>query len=89
MTFIPNGREQLMSKQLKQISDDANKWRKLEKMLAYCGKYQVSIQFWGDGNTNVYIEKDDVDLTDFGGYNPLEAIEKTLEYLNKINGIKS
>jgi len=62
--------------------------RNLDKLLQYANKYQISIQFWGDENTNVYIEKDDVDLIDFGGLTPFEAIDKTVEYLDKINGVK-
>jgi hypothetical protein len=56
-----------------------------DKMLSYAGKYQISIQFWGNGNTNVFIEKDGVELTDFGGLMPQDAIKKTVEYLNRIN----
>lgn len=55
------------------------------KMLSYAGKYQISIQFWGDGDTNVFIAKDGVGLTDFGGLSPNEAIKRTIEYLNRIN----
>ena len=54
-------------------------------MLKYAGKYEISIQFWGDGNTNVFIAKDGVELTDFGGLTPFEAIGKTVGYLDKIN----
>lgn len=39
-------------------------WSELNK---YAGKYQFSFQFWGEGNNNVYIMKDDVDLFDTGG----------------------
>lgn len=55
------------------------------KMIDYAGKYEISIQFWGDSNTNVFIAKDGVELTDFGGLDPAEAIEKTVEYLDRIN----
>jgi len=57
----------------------------MKRMLAYAGKYQISIQFWGEGNTNVFIEKDDVELTDFGGLEPEEAIKQAVEYLDRIN----
>lgn len=59
----------------------------LRRMLQYAGKYQISVQFWGEGNTNVYIEKDGVSLTDFGGLEPGEAVSKTVEYLDRINNV--
>lgn len=63
--------------------------KKLKKMLSYAGKYQISIQFWGPSETNVYIEKGGVSLTDFGGLDPEEALDKTLEYLDRINKVKN
>lgn len=59
---------------------------KFQQMLAYAGKYQITIQFWGPGKTNVFIEKDCVPLTDFGGLDYDDAIIKTVEYLDRING---
>ena len=56
-------------------------------MLKYAGKYDISIQFWGPGNTNVFIEKDGVPLTDFGSLDPEEAIQRTIDYLDRINTI--
>jgi len=56
-----------------------------DKMLKYAGKYEISIQFWGDSNTNVFIAKDGIDLTDFGGLDPAEAIARAVEYLDRIN----
>ncbi len=58
------------------------------KMLNYAGIYEISIQFWGESNTNVFIAKDGIELTDFGGLDPAEAIAKTVEYLDRINGVK-
>lgn len=59
-----------------------------QKMLKYAGKYQISIQFWGESDTNVFIMKDGIELTDFGGLDPVEAIAKTVEYLDRINNVK-
>lgn len=56
-----------------------------QRMLSYAGKYEISIQFWGKGNTNVFIAKDGVELHDFGNLEPEEAIEETVKYLDKIN----
>lgn len=57
----------------------------LNRMLAYSEKYDITIQFWGESNTNVFIEKDGIDLTDFGGLSPDEAIKKTVQFLDRIN----
>jgi len=58
----------------------------INKMLTYAGKYEISIQFWGPCNTNVFISKDGVDLHDFGGLSPEEAIKQTVNYLDRITG---
>lgn len=47
--------------------------------------YYISIQFWGEDENNVYISKDDVELYAGGGFTMKEAIENTLEYLERIN----
>lgn len=54
-------------------------------MLKYAGKYEITIQFWGEGDTNVFISKGGVELTDFGGLDVDVALEKTVEYLQRIN----
>lgn len=56
-----------------------------EKMLKYAGKYEITIQFWGEADTNVFIAKDGIDIHDFGGLDPQTAIEQTVKYLNRIN----
>jgi len=53
------------------------------------GKYEISFQFWGVGNNNVYIAKDGVDLYSSGGFDtPLKSVKKAIEYIHKINRIK-
>lgn len=48
--------------------------------------YQFSFQFWGEGNNNVFIEKDDVELYSTGGHStPQKAIYEALKYIRKIN----
>lgn len=61
--------------------------KNLAKIFKYANQYNITIQFWGDNNTNVFIEKgnNSIELTDFGGLSPEEALEKTVEYLDKIN----
>lgn len=55
----------------------------------YMERYQISFQFWGKGNNQVYIEKDDVELFIAGGCEtPLEAMVKSRDYLDKINRVK-
>ncbi len=49
-------------------------------------KYNVSIQFWGDGDNNVYIVKEDVEVAVFGGCDTAyEAIDKTVTWFEKSN----
>lgn len=54
----------------------------LNQLIKYSGRYEINIQFW-PLQIAVYINKDDVELTSFGG--DFEAIERALEYLNRIN----
>jgi len=54
----------------------------LKKLLAFSDKYEISIQFWPQ-QIAVYIAKDGVDLTDFGGDFDF-AIGKSIEYLVRI-----
>lgn len=56
---------------------------KLAKLLAYSNVYEISIQFYPK-TISVFISKDGVELTDFGGDFDF-AIDKAIEYLNRIN----
>lgn len=38
----------------------------IKRIEEYAGKYEFSFQFWGKGNNNIYIVKDNVDLYDSG-----------------------
>ena len=63
---------------MKKLMQEIEKWS---------AKYQFSFQFWGKDNMNVFISKDDVELTSFGGRDSIEEIIKdALEYINRING---
>jgi hypothetical protein len=57
-----------------------------ERMLKYAGKYEISIQFWGESNTNAFISKDGIELYSIGGNDPETALQRTVEYLDRING---
>jgi len=59
---------------------------KLSSLLKYTDKYDISIQFWVD-QTAVFIAKDDVDLTDYGGDFDF-AIDSAIDYLKRINKTK-
>ncbi len=60
----------------------------LTEIEKYSDRYQFSFQFWGKGNNNVYIAKDDVDLRDEGGYNsPEEVVTAALKYIYRINQV--
>ena len=56
---------------------------KLAALLTYSDRYEINIQFWPK-QTAVYIAKDGIDLTDFGGDFDF-AVDKSIEYLNRIN----
>lgn len=49
-------------------------------------KYQISFQFWPDGDNNVYINKDGVELWSTGGRACIEDILKdAIEWCEKAN----
>ena len=54
----------------------------LKKLLTFTDKYEISIQFWPQ-QIAVYIGKDGVDLTDFGGDFDF-AVGESIEYLGRI-----
>lgn len=58
----------------------------LNSLLKYSNRYQINIQFWPE-QTAVYIEKDHVELANFGGDFDF-AISNSLAYLNRINKVK-
>jgi hypothetical protein len=60
----------------------------IKEIEKYSQKYQISFQFWGDGNNNAFIMKDDVDLYDSGGFLSIrEAVMDALQYIYKINRV--
>lgn len=60
----------------------------LDEIEKYSEKYTFSFQFWGKGNNNVYIEKNDVELTSSGGFETIEEVLKfALGYIYKINRV--
>jgi hypothetical protein len=54
----------------------------LKNLLSFSDRYEISIQFWPQ-QTAVYIAKDGVDLTDFGGDFDF-AVGKAIKYLIRI-----
>lgn len=61
----------------------ANLVKKIEKWSAV---YDFSFQFWGEGNMNVFIAKDGIDITSFGGEDTIEAImQRTLAWIAEKN----
>jgi hypothetical protein len=57
-----------------------------KRIKKYSDRYQFTFQFWGEGNNNVFIDKDDVDIYNTGGYDtPEEVMEAAIEFLDKIN----
>ena len=60
----------------------------LAEIERYSKKYQFSFQFWGAGNNNVFIAKNDVELYSSGGYLLIEdALIAALLYVYKINRV--
>ncbi len=59
---------------------------RLEK---WTDKYQISFQFWGKGNNNVFIEKDDVELFSTGGKETiLEVLSEAVDWIHRVNNVK-
>lgn len=54
------------------------------RLLKYSERYQINFQMWPDQYT-IYIEKDHVELSSFGGGAVTETMEMTLEFLDRIN----
>jgi hypothetical protein len=54
----------------------------LKQLMSYSDRYEINIQFWPI-QISVFIGKDDVDLTSFGG--DFGSIECALQYLKRIN----
>lgn len=59
---------------------------KLARLLKFCNKYEINIQFWPE-QIAVFIAKDGVDLTDFGGDFDF-AVGRAIDYLTRINKTK-
>lgn len=60
--------------------------RELTKIQFWSSRYDISFQFWGSNNNNVFIERDGVDITSFGGYDtPLQVLKKAVEWFEKTN----
>lgn len=56
---------------------DLNKWSKI---------YDFNFQFWGEGNNNVFIYKNDIEIFSSGDNECVqESIYKALNFINKIN----
>jgi len=68
-------------KNLKDILNDIDYWT---------SKYEIHFQFRGDGENNVFISKNDVNLYSNGGLDkPIDAMKDALKYINKVNPIKT
>ena len=55
--------------------------REMTKIMFWTQRYNFSFQFWGVDNNNVYIERDGVDIADFGGEaTPMEIMQRTVKW---------
>lgn len=59
---------------------------KLNRLYLYSDRYDINIQFW-PSQVSVYIEKEGVPLVDYGGSFDF-AMDNSLNYLDRINGVK-
>lgn len=58
----------------------------IKQLSPYMGKYELTFQFWGADNNNVFIEKDGIELYDSGGFaTPYEAMADALKYLERVS----
>lgn len=61
----------------------------LTELYKYMGRYDITFQFWGEGNNNVWVEKGGIELYHSGGNkDPLTAMNEALSYLKKVNNQK-
>lgn len=72
----------MIDKLLKQKLPNNINLKRLSELLMFSDRYEISIQFWPD-HLAVYIEKDGVDLTDFGGDFDF-VMDNAIEYLKRI-----
>jgi len=58
----------------------------LKQIEQWSGVYELSFQFWGKDNMNVYIHKGGVEIASFGGEDSIHDIFlRTMEWINKKN----
>jgi len=58
----------------------------MQEIEKWSEKYQFSFQFWGAGNNNCFLYKDEVEISSFGGDESIEDIlKRTLSYIYRIN----
>lgn len=66
-----------MSDNIKHLAKEIQKWSSV---------YNFSFQFWGEGNNNVFIAKDNIDLASFGGEDTIQAIfDRTMQWVKEKN----
>lgn len=59
------------------------------KLESYAGAYEFSFQFWGEGNNNVFIEKDQIEVASFGGEESIhDILQLTYDWLKKHKATK-
>jgi hypothetical protein len=69
------------------MSDEIIIGNLLTRIMRYSNKYEISVQFWPEQWT-IFIAKDGVDLQSYGG-EPENTLKRGIEYLDRINRIKS
>lgn len=63
--------------------------RLLAKIEFWSKQYTFSFQFWGEGNNNVFIDRDSVEVHSTGGMDTIkEVLEEAIEWCEKANPSK-
>ena|SRR5688572_110796 len=71
-------------KELKDYNLNPSNWDKVglglevTKVEFWAHQYDFSFQFWGPGNNNVYINRDNVEVHSSGGF---ETVKEMMEYV--------
>jgi len=79
---LSKGERDLLLKSSKKVTE----LTVLEKIEYWTNIYELSFQFWGTDNNNVFINKDDVEIASFGGESSInDILELTINWCEKSN----
>lgn len=76
------------SKSLKDYDQEPSIWNgiSLNRVEFWAYQYDFSFQFWGPGQNNVFINRDDVEIHSSGGFDTvMEMFDYVIEWCEKAN----